>query len=382
MSNTKTVSMKSINILFFVILGISLTACSTDTDTDNPIANTTEEENPTETIPEVETLYFPPLNSDEWETISPEELAWNTNAEPALLDYLNEKDTKAFLILKDGKIAMEHYFGDFNQDDFWYWASAGKTLTAYTTGIAQAEGLLTLSDKTSDYLGEGWTSAPTEKEALITIWNQLTMTAGLDDTQGDCNTPDCLTYVADAGTRWGYHNAPYTLVQEVIAQAGTQPFEEYFSTKLKDKIGMDGSWLSTNGLNNVYWSTARSMARFGLLNLNRGVCNGETVLDDDTYLDAMTNTSQALNKSYGYLWWLNGKESSMLPTLQLVINEELIPAAPQDLYAGLGKNDQKLYVVPSQNLIVVRMGNDTGDAALGPSSFDNQLWEALSTLIN
>jgi CubicO group peptidase (beta-lactamase class C family) len=353
-----------------------LSNCSTDG------ISTGDETGPLEEEPEAAgTLYFPPNDASTWETVSPQTLQWNANAEDALYQFLQEKDTKAFIILKDGKIAVEWYFGDFKPDRFWYWASAGKTLTAYTAGIAQAEGLFELTDKTSDYLGEGWTSAPAEKEALITIWNQLTMTAGLDDTQGDCNTPDCLTYVADAGTRWGYHNAPYTLIQEVITQAGTMPFEDYFTAKLKSKIGMNGSWLSTNGLNNVYWSTARSMARFGLLNLGKGVWNGEPILSDTDYLEAMVNTSQELNKSYGYLWWLNGKESTMLPTLQLVFNEELMPAAPDDLIAGLGKNDQKLYVVPSKNLVVVRMGDDTGDAALGPSSFDNLLWERLGAFI-
>jgi CubicO group peptidase (beta-lactamase class C family) len=359
------------------ILLLSLCLLSANCSTDKDAENLLELDNP-----ETEVLYFPPINTNEWETISTEVLGWQTDAKQALYAFLDEKDTKAFLILKDGKIAIEWYFDDFTADSFWYWASAGKTLTAFTTGIAQEEGLMSLSDKTSDYLGSGWTSAPIEKEQLITIWNQLTMTSGLDDTQGDCKTPDCLTYVADAGTRWAYHNAPYTLIQEVITRASNMSFEDYFSTKLKDKIGMDGSWLSTNGLNNVYWSTARSMARFGLLNLNGGGWNDEPILSDLDYLEAMKNTSQDVNESYGYLWWLNGKESAMLPTLQVVFNEELIPAAPDDLYAGLGKNDQKLYIVPSQNLVVIRMGNDTGDSALGPSSFDNQLWETLTALIN
>ena len=96
----------------------------------------------------------------------------------------------------------------------------------------------------------------------------------------------------------------------------------------------------------------------------------------------MKNTSQDLNKSYGYLWWLNGKESAMVPQSQIVFDTELIPNAPDDLYAGLGKNDQKLYVVPSQNLVVVRMGEDTGGAALGPSGFDNELWGYLNEVID
>ncbi len=347
-------------------------SCSKDENSDAP--------NP-DPNPQAQGIYFPPVNSEVWETISTTELGWNTDAEQNLYDLLEEKNTKAFIVLKNGRIALEWYFDDFIQASPWYWASAGKTLTSFTTGIAKEEGYLSLSDETSDYLGEGWTSLPPEKESLITIWHQLTMTSGMDDTLGDCKTPDCLTYVADAGTRWSYHNAPYTLIQDVVTNATQTPFEDYFETKLKNRIGMTGQWLSTNDENNVYWSNARSMARFGLLNLNNGIWNGETILGDADYLTGMKNTSQDLNKSYGYLWWLNGKESAMLPTLQVVFTTELIPDAPEDLYAGLGKNDQKLYVVPSENLVVVRMGEDTGDAALGPSGFDNLIWQQLSTIV-
>ncbi|MGB5553237.1 MAG: serine hydrolase [Flavobacteriaceae bacterium] len=357
-------------LLLLLFLGGFLINCSSD----EPITEIT--------TPDEETkLYFPPVVGTTWETISSSELGWDAAAIQALYAFLEEKDTKGFVVLKNGKIALEWYAADHDQDTPWYWASAGKTLTAFTTGIALEEGHLALTDKTSDYLGTGWTSLPTEKEDLITVRHQLTMTSGLDDTQGDCKTPDCLTYLADAGTRWAYHNAPYTLIQDVVSDAVQSDYETYFDSKLKDKIGMTGQWLSTNGENNVYWSTARSMARFGLLNLNNGVWDQEVILGDTVYLNAMKNTSQDLNKSYGYLWWLNGKESAMLPTLQTVFQNELMPDAPDDLYAGLGKNDQKLHIVPSQNLVVVRMGDDTGDASAGPSSFDNELWIRLNAVL-
>ncbi|ASV32715.1 serine hydrolase [Maribacter cobaltidurans] len=347
--------------------------CSTDQiNQEEEILDTTESES----------LYFPPLNSDTWETIAPSELNWNEEAIPELYTLLDDKGTKAFIILKDGKIVMEWYATDFDKDSAWYWASAGKTLTSFVTGIAIEEGYLELNDPTSEYLGAGWTSLPTEKENLINVWNQLTMTTGLDDTKGDCKTPDCLTYIANAGTRWGYHNAPYTLIQDVITNATGEDFELYFANTLKDKIGMSGTWLSSNGDNNVYWSTARSMARFGLLNLNNGIWEDTVILGNEEFLSDMKNTSQDLNKSYGYLWWLNGKESAMVPQSQIVFPTQLIPNAPSDLYAGLGKNDQKLYVIPSENMVVVRMGQDTGDAALGPSSFDNELWSYLNAIID
>ncbi|MBT8179529.1 MAG: serine hydrolase, partial [Eudoraea sp.] len=248
-------------------------------------------------------LYFPPQGTSAWETVDPMELQWNSNAESPLRNLLEEKGTKAFLILKDGKIAVEWYFGSFTKDSLWYWASAGKTLTAFTVGLAQEQGFLQLSDRSSQYLGEGWTDAPPEKENLITVQDQLTMTSGLNDLFFDCVSPDCLLYAADAGSRWAYHNGPYTLLQDVVANAVQLPYENYFNRELRNKIGMDGFWFSTNGLNNVYFSSARSMARFGLLCLNQGAWNDQPILSDSTYMLEMSSSSQDLNLAYGYLWW-------------------------------------------------------------------------------
>lgn len=129
-------------------------------------------------------LYFPPLSGTEWQTASPASLGWNEVLLNDLYPYLQSKNTKAFMILKDGKIVVERYFGTFSADSLWYWASAGKTLTAFLAGLAQEEGLLTINDKTSRYLGAGWTSEPLAKENLITVRHQLTMTTGLDDGAG------------------------------------------------------------------------------------------------------------------------------------------------------------------------------------------------------
>lgn len=358
-----------LRILLLMLSGILLSCSSDDSATSEPTGQIKETD-----------LYFPPESGSSWQTTSIAELGWNTAAEQDLYDLLDEKGTKAFILLKNGKIVFEWYFDDHTEESPWIWASAGKTLTAFTAGIALSEGYLKITDRTSDYLGTGWTDVEAEKEDLITVWHQLTMTTGLDEVTWDCTRPDCLTYLADAGTRWSYHNAPYTLIQDVVANATEMSFENYFTTMLKDKIGMNGQWIP-NGDNNTYWSTARSMARFGLLNLNNGVWNEETILGSTDYLNDMKNTSQDFNKSYGYLWWLNGRESAMIPSSQTVIPGALIPDGPEDLYAGLGKNDQKLYIVPSEKLVVVRMGEDTGQARFGPSAFDNQIWEKLNAIM-
>ena len=271
---------------------------------------------------------------------------------------------------------MENYFNGHSATTPWYWASAGKTLTATITGIAQQEGLININNKVSDYIGTGWTSLSIDKENLITNKHLLTMTSGLDDTTDDI-TPAKLIYKADAGTRWAYHNV-YVKLQDVIAKASGQTWPTYFNSKLRDKIGMTGTWIQ-DGNNNVYWSTTRSMARFGLLMYNKGKWENNTILNE-TYFNEATNTSQNINLSYGYLWWLNGKTSYHLPQSQLQLNGSIIPSGPNDMFMALGKNDQKIYVIPSKKMVVIRMGDAADNVNLALSDFDDVLWQKINAL--
>ena len=358
--------MKPVAYLIFIVF-LGLFSCSSN---DNPV-----DQNPVN-----DSLYFPPLTSDTWETISVSDLNWNANAKQSLLNYLEEKNTKGFMILYNGRIVVEEYFNDHNSSKLWYWASAGKTLTSTVSGIAQDEGLININDKVSDYLGTGWTSATLDKENLITCKNLLSMDSGLDDSLGDDVSPENLQYKADAGTRWAYHNV-YVKMQDVVAQASNQTWDTYFNIKLRDKIGMSGSWINLGPLS-VYRSDTRSMARFGLLIYAHGNWNGEQIVSE-SFLNEATNTSQNTNKSYGYLWWLNGKSSYHLPQSQLQFNGSLIPNAPSDMYAALGKNDQKIYIVPSKKLVIIRMGEvaNPDNPTFGLSGFDNELWGKINELI-
>jgi CubicO group peptidase (beta-lactamase class C family) len=329
-------------------------------------------------IAQSQNLYFPPLTGTTWQTVTPASLGWCQTPLDTLQAYVQRTHAKSFIILKDGKIVVEWYFDGFTQDSVHYWASAGKTLTGLLVGVAQTEGILNINDSTSTYLGTHWTSLSPQKERLITLKNQLTMTTGLDDNvpDVDCITPTCLVYKADAGTRWAYHNAPYHLLQNVIAAASGITYQQYTATRLKQKTGMDGFWF-----NYIYYSTPRSMARFGLLLLNKGKWNTTTVLSDTAYLGAMTRTSNPFNRSYGYLTWLNGKGSFMVPGLQTVFPQHLIPSAPADMYCALGKNDQKIYVVPSKNMVIIRTGDAATNAALAITAFDEVLWQKINAAL-
>ena len=322
--------------------------------------------------------YFPPLTGNAWDTISPASLGWCQPQLDSLTDYLQSRDTKAFLVLKDGKIVVEEYFGSFTKDSLWYWASAGKSLTAFLVGMAQQEGYLSIDDTTSRIIGPGWTSCTTAQEERITVRDQISMTTGLDDNvpDKDCTDPACLQYLADAGARWAYHNAPYTLLDTVLEAATGQTLNMYLQQKVKAPTGMTGVFLKL-GYNNVFFSTARSMARYGSLILNNGNWNGNQLMTDTAYFNQMINTSQNLNLSYGYLWWLNGKSSYMLPGSQFVFPGSMTPNAPADMIAALGKNGQMLNIVPSQNLIWLRLGNEP-NAGFVPNFFNDTIWQKLN----
>lgn len=354
------------NITCILLLLLSIVSCSKN---DNEIQQT-----PTES------MYYPSNTSASWETKSLSSLGWNQNAVQPLKDYLNQKGTKSFMILVNGRIVMEEYFNGHTATATWEWNSAGKTLVASTVGIAQQENLLNINNKVSDYLGTEWTSMPLNKENLITVKHLLTMTAGNDDTKQYVIKSN-LTYIADAGTRWAYSNI-FQKLTDVVNKASNKPFETYFNEKLKSKIGMEGFW-NFGTIFTIYHSNTKSMARFGLLALNKGKWNNEQIINE-SYFNESVSTSQSINPSYGYLWWLNGKTSFMIPNEQTVYQDFLVPNAPADMYAAMGAKDQRIYVIPSKKMAVIRMGDasDPVNPNFAVSGFDNELWGKINAVIN
>ncbi len=352
------------HLIFFLCI-ISIFSCTKDAVNNPPAPSTT--------------MYFPNNTDTAWERISPSTLGWNENAIQPLLDYLNKKHTKSFMVLVNGRIAMEEYFNGHSSSASWQWNSAGKTLVAESVGIAQQEGLLNINEKVSAYLGEAWSSEPLEKENLITIRHLLTMTSDLSDSSELVIKPN-LTYMADAGTRWSYSNV-FQLLMDVVAAASGQDFDTYFTTRIKDKIGMNGTW-NHGVIFTIYYSNTRSMARFGLLALNDGKWKSDQVINEPYFTESI-HTSQNINPSYGYLWWLNGKSSYMIPGGQTVYPGSMIPNAPSNMFSAMGASDQRIYVVPDKKMVIVRMGDasDPLHPTFGLSGFDTTLWGKINAVI-
>jgi hypothetical protein len=315
-------------------------------------------------------LYFPPAGEN-WATVTPESLGWNTAALDEVYRYLESCHSKSFIILKDGKIAAERYWDPAGKDFAKQVFSAGKSITAFLIGIAQEQNLLKIEQPVSDFLGQGWTKAGKKQEKAIQIKHLLKMTSGLSTRKA---------YVGKPGTIWLYNTEVYHELHPLLEKATASTMQKFAEKVLFRPTGMNNSRF----LNHTFKMTARDMARFGLMILAGGSWNGKALMKDQTFFKSMLDTAQSMNPAYGYLWWLNGKESFFSANPKLPRYDGfLIPDGPADMVAAMGANDQRIYVIPSQNLIVIRQGEsaEEGEDALAISSFDNKLWQKIMLAI-
>jgi CubicO group peptidase (beta-lactamase class C family) len=334
-------------------------------------------------------LYFPP-KAGEWTRAAPAEVGWDAAKLEAALEYAGQLRASGVVVLHRGRILAEKYWRPAESDSAGKKAraygavvrgrdadghaiedvaSVQKSVAAILVGLAQSKGLLRIEDLVSQHLGAGWSKATREQEQAITIRHLLTMTSGLNDD---------LTFEAAAGTRWRYNSAAYARTVKVVAAAAKLSPNQLTRQWLTEPLGMnDTRWVerpvidpetAANPLGLA--TTARDLARFGLMILADGRWDGATVLADREFLRAALAPSQTLNPSYGYLWWLNG-QSEVARGAGLRVKGPLIPSAPPDLVAALGAIDRKLYVVPSLGLVVTRLGNSAGAA------FQDEFWKRL-----
>lgn len=325
-------------------------------------------------------LYFPPTDGGEWQTADPASAGFAPEKLKAVFDYAREQRSSGVVILHNGRLVAEEYWDadepkgngaargrSYDQrvvgkdaaghviEDV---ASAQKSVSSILCGMAQERGLLKITDPVSRYLGAGWSKGTPEQEGAITVRHLLTMTSGLDEQ---------LNYEAPAGTVWMYNTTAYSRTLMCTAAAAKLNRDELTKAWLTDPIGMhDTRWAEraspgVAAVNAVgLATTARDLARFGLLILANGDWNGEPVIRDKQFLHDALHPSQTLNPSYGYLWWLNGQ--SQVRRGRQLVKGPLIPTAPADLVAALGANHRKCYVVPSLGLVVTRLGDNPPEA--------------------
>jgi CubicO group peptidase (beta-lactamase class C family) len=331
---------------------------------------------PTTDIRTLPTVF--PTTTGTWATIAPATLGWDTTALNAAVEWAGTKQSTALVIVWRGRIVTERYWRGWTTSTDSIIASAGKSVLATVVGQLQSEGRLSLDAPVSQYLGAGWSRSPST-EARITVRHLLQMASGLNDS---------LQAVVQPGTRFYYNNPAYYQLFAVVTRASGQDINTATRTRLLTPLGMGGNWrlnIDTGEPGFIFSCTARDMARFGLLQLAHGRWDGARVVDS-AWTVQMRRQGPPDNGAYGLLWWLNGSNGYRLPGPYLLPTQPgmLVPSAPSDLIAALGKGDKKIYVVPSLDLVVVRHGAEAdvdGGSPLALSAFDEQLWQRLRAAI-
>lgn len=341
----------------------------------------------TPAAPAEPTRYFPPAEG-EWETIAPADVGWSAEGLADALAYAREQRSSGVLVALGGRILAESYWEVLPAEDgsaryentvaartedgrtIEDVASVQKSVVSFLAGVARGKGLLDFDASVQEYLGSGWSEAPAADEAAITVRNLLSMTSGLDIAS---------RFEVPAGQKWMYNTNVYSRLVPVLEAATGLDIATITSRWLTERIGMRESrwgergWLAPGqDANRIgFQTTARDLARFGLLMAAKGRWQGADVLGDPDYLPEALSPSQSFNEAYGLLWWLNGGTRKMAGTSPEVREGPLVASAPADLYAAQGALGRKLYVVPSLDLVVTRLG-DQPEAA-----FNDELWRRL-----
>ena len=288
--------------------------------------------------------------------------------------YGSGAETVSVVVLRNGKLVAERYapgFGPFTANRTW---SVGKSITGTLAGMAVKAGEVRV-EAPADILSWHMPSLRLpDPRAAITLDNLLRMGSGLhSDTAG--NRTDAIYFggvpvdeettawplEASPGTRFRYANNDILLVARVLMATNRdeQP-ENYADHRLFAPLGMDHTiaerdWHGNYVLSSQVWSTARDFARLGQFWLQDGVWAGRRLLPAGwmKYMTTPSGPQPESGPGYGATLWLFG------PTQGL----------PEGSYAAQGNRGQYIMVIPSQQLVVVRRGEDPGAARFDIARF-------------
>lgn len=280
--------------------------------------------------------------------------------------YLADTNTNSFAIWEDGDSVFEWHRDDpeFRRDI----ASAQKSVLSLLVGRAVADGLIALDTEVGEVVGADWAGgSPT---AGITVHHLLAMTSGLDNQ---------LQVVSAPGEAWLYSGA-FAALFDVVTSVTGEELQPLAQSWLFDDAGATTAEFYERRIDS-YAPIGLVASTSDLVAIGRTVVEGTQAGLDPTWLDDSLTPSQPFNEGYGHLWWLNGHESYLYPAPGSPKREgPLIPPAPDDLVAALGKDDQKLYLSRDLRLVVARIGGRAVEGRPALSSYDPDLWTRLMEL--
>lgn len=269
-------------------------------------------------------------------------------------------------------------------------ASAQKSVVSVLVTVATSRGLLDLDAPVTEQLGAGWSRAEPQHERAISLRHLMSMTSGLDDV---------LASVAAPGQVWDYNlGAAYHLVKRVLVAAAGTDLDALTRAWLLEPLGLtDTAWLHREVPSDLppaarpyacypdgaafegLMTTARDLATFGeaVLAALRGERTDSGLAVDTALLRTALSPSSTLNPAYGLLWWVNGRDWHLTPKDPQRREGWLVPAAPADLVAALGMLGRSVHVVPSLDLVVVRLGADPGEGGAVSTALADRMWQVL-----
>jgi CubicO group peptidase (beta-lactamase class C family) len=299
----------------------------------------------------------------------------------AAQDYASARNSNAFIVVQDGVIQHETYFDDFDRTTPIVSRSLAKPVTALLIGRAIHEGHInSLDQSVADFITEWQGDEGREK---ILVRHLLDMRTGLLP-QGFSREPDDILNRAylhprhdeviindypmtdEPGERYEYSNANAELVAPLIERATGMRYSEYLTKALLKPIGaMGGSvWVNREGgtahSGCCLLLPAQSWVRMAMLVMNDGVWEGTRLLPEG-YADAM-RTATDENPHYGMGVWVAGpylaKRGFAHPSVPYGKVDHREPYLDKDLTLFDGNANQVVYMIPSQDMIILRTGSN------------------------
>jgi len=310
--------------------------------------------------------------ADSWRTALPEDHGFDPNLLQEAADFAGDNSSNCLVVVRHGEIVGEWYWQDTTPTTLVKNWSVAKSYTSAVVGVAIDRGdIPSVDSSASEWIPE-WRDGAHES---ISVGDLLSMSSGLrfDMIADNVIMPlagdmTALAIAAPAdnppGAIWEYNNHSVQALEPVIRGATGMAADDYATQHLFDPMGMTVDWKrDDHGQPAMYMNanaSCRDNARFGYLYLHRGCWDGERLLSAQ-WIDDSIGASTSMNRGYGYYWWLRGES----PTLDSVTFEDkpggMHHFGPDDSYCAVGLGSQMIEVVPSLDMVIVRMGTAPHD---------------------
>ena len=296
-----------------------------------------------------------PWPTEEWSTASPESQGMDPTVLRQAFVYAARRDSKGVVVIRNGYVVGQWYGRGWDDSTRQLGWSMAKSFTSAIVGMLMADGAIhSVHDPVYHYAPQ-WDDS---NHRPATLAHLLSMTSGIHwDSRSDgillLRHPDktrhALSQQMDRApnTRWQYSNCGVQVLEEVVGNTAGVDAEVYAQEHLWGPIGMDSASWKRDDADNPWTfggvvASTPDFAKFGYLYLRGGEWDGEQIVPT-AWVAASTRPSQSLFPNYGYLWWLNR-------------DRDRWPDVPADAYSAQGAKARRIYVIPSLDIVAVRLG--------------------------